>query len=142
MKKYLLLLIMLLLLVGCNEPKLDEDGLEISDIKITCYADNLGDADVKIDSTVIGYFDDNQQLIGYKIVKTEKIKDRKNYEFRKANYEANKDENQKLTFDDKKHFIKQVIVNQNDNQSAKSFFEEYEKSYKCQIDGIKKSELK
>lgn len=167
MKRYLLIIIVIICciisLTGCKTKKKESSkdlSLEKGKITVVCKSGNLGDAVIKMKSTVTSNFDKNKNIMNYKVETIEENKDKKSYESRKKMYEDSykqlkntKDNVYDMIVDDSKKkitlitVIKNIDINTYGEEERKTYeiatyIKNYESgAYKCSITGITRKEL-
>ena len=161
-KKIFLIISMFLiiLITGCSNKKEEGFSLEEGDIVVTCKSNNLGDAVIKMYSTVTSNFNKKKEIINYKVETREEYTDKKIFKERKKMYdETYKDQNNtedsivKYEVDEKnkKIIITSIIKNidldsygeeEKKQYEISTYIKNYEKgAYKCQIKGISRKKL-
>ena len=161
MKKYLLLILCLVILItGCSNKKDNSISLKKGDIVVTCKSDNLGDSVIKMYSTVTSNFDKKKNIMNYKVETKEIHTNKKTFNDKKKLYdETYKDQKQsensrieyKVDVKNKTFTIISVINNINidsygeeekKNYELSTYIKNYESGpYKCKVDGISRKKL-
>ncbi len=163
-KKYLIILIGLIFITGCNkktsEPKKPDLDLKKGKITVVCTSNSLGDKYAKLYLTHTMNFDKNKIIMNNKVEIKEVIKDSKVYKERKKKYQEIEKQIQndqsiisQYTYDDKNKTIQRIEVikeidwgtlseEQKENYNIKASIKELEKEGStCKIEGATRKEL-